>query len=121
MTSIHTPMEVDPQSGRFRTETDRSTYVRQLMIQVLMTAPGERINRPQFGCGLRSMVFSPNNPATGALTEVLVYQALTTWVGELIVVEQIEVTPRDSTLAVTITYRDRQSGRSDQLNQEIRL
>ncbi len=119
MISVYTPIEVDQRSGRFRTEADRSAYIRQLMIQVLMTAPGERINRPQFGCGLRSMVFSPNNPATGALTEVLIYQALTTWVGELIVVERIEVHPTESTLAVTITYRDRESGRSNQLNQEM--
>lgn len=120
MTSIRIPIEVDAGVGRFRNEADRSAYIRQLMMQVLLTAPGERINRPQFGCGVRRMVFAPNNPATAALTEVLVYEALTTWVGEYIVVEEIDVTSVEATVTIAVTYRDRETGRTDVLNQEIR-
>ena len=53
MTSIRHPFEIDAGLGRVRTEPDRSAYVRQLMLQVLLTSPGERIDRPDFGCGVR--------------------------------------------------------------------
>lgn len=119
MTSIRHPFEVDAGLGRIRTEPDRSAYIRQLMVQVLLTAPGERIDRPDFGCGVRRMVFAPNNPATAALTQVLVFQALTNWLGDVIDVREIEVTSQEATLAVAITHRDRETGRTDVLNQVI--
>lgn len=120
MSSIRLPFEVDVELGRVRTEADRSAYIRQLMRQVLLTSPGERVNRPDFGCGVRRMVFAPNNPATAALTEVLVFQALTEWLGDLITVDRIDVTADVATLAIEITYRDRETGRTDVLNQEVR-
>jgi uncharacterized protein len=119
MTSIRYPFEVDAGLGRVRTEPDRSAYIRQLMLQVLLTSPGERIDRPDFGCGVRRMVFAPNNPATAALTQVLVFQALTTWLGDVIDVREIEVTAEEATLEVAITYRDRETGRTDVLNEVI--
>lgn len=120
MTSLRLPFEIDAALGRVRTEADRSAYIRQLMRQVLLTSPGERINRPDFGCGVRRMVFAPNNPATAALTEVLVFQALTEWLADLITVDRIDVTTDVATLSIQISYRDRETGRSDVLNQEIR-
>ena len=120
MTSIRLPMEVDAGIGRFRNEANRSAYIRQLMMQVIMTSPGERICRPQFGCGVRRMVFAPNNPASAAFAEVLVYEALTEWVGEYIVVEKIDIESQDATLRISITYRDRETGRTDVLNEELR-
>ena len=120
MTSLRHPLQVDDGLGRLRTERDRSAYIRQLMMQVLLTAPGERVNRPQFGCGVRRMVFAPNNPATTTMAEVLVYEALTTWVGQYIEVERIRVTSVDATLTIEVTYRDRETGRTDVLNQELR-
>jgi uncharacterized protein len=120
MTSIRYPLQVDMGVGRFHTEADRSRYIRQLMIQVLLTAPGERINRPRFGCGVRQMVFAPNNPATTTMAEVLIYQALNTWVGQYIEVREINVRSRQEILEIEITYRDRETGRTDVLNQELR-
>lgn len=119
MTSIRHPFEVDAGTGRVRTESDRSAYVRQLMLQVLLTSPGERVDRPDFGCGVRRMVFAPNNPATAALTQVLVFQALSDWLGDVIEVHEIEVTSEDATLSVTIVYRDRETGITDVLNEVI--
>jgi len=120
MSSLRHPFEIDAGVGRVRTEPDRSAYVRQLMLQVLLTSPGERIDRPDFGCGVRRMVFAPNNPATAALTQVLVFQALSNWLGDVIDVQDIQVTSEDATLAVSITYRDRETGRTDVLNEVVR-
>lgn len=120
MSSIRYPLQVDAAIGRIRTEPSRTAYIRQLMTQVLLTSPGERINRPDFGCGVRRMVFAPNNPAAATMTQVLVYQALSTWLADLIVVERIEVHADVATLRIEVTYRDIETGRSDVLNQEIR-
>lgn len=119
MSSIRHPFEVDAGVGRIRTEPDRSAYVRQLMRQVLLTAPGERIDRPTFGCGVRRMVFAPNNPASAALTEVLVYQALNDWLGDVVEVGEIDVHAHDAVLEIAITYRDRETGHTDVLNEVI--
>jgi phage baseplate assembly protein W len=121
VTSIRTPFEIDTGLGRTRTEPDRSRYIRELMIQLLMTAPGERMDRPDFGCGVRQMVFAANNPATATLAEVVVFQALTRWMGDEIEVREIDVvsTPEAGSIEITITYRDRQSGQSAVLNQVV--
>lgn len=120
MSSIRHPFEVDAELGRVRTEPARSAYVRQLMLQVLLTSPGERIDRPTFGCGVRRMVFAPNNPASAALTEVLVFQAMSDWLGDVVEVRAIDVHARANLLEVAITYRDRETGHTDVLNEVIR-
>jgi phage baseplate assembly protein W len=120
MSSQRHPFEIDAGVGRVRIEPDRSAYIRQLMLQVLLTSPGERIDRPDFGCGVRRMVFAPNNPATATLTQVLVLEAMNTWLDELIEVLQIDVTAQDATLAIAISYRDRETGRTDVLNEVVR-
>jgi len=120
MSSIRHPIEVDAAFGRIRTEPVRTAYVRQLMLQLLLTAPGERIDRPTFGCGVRRMVFAPNNPASAALTEVLVFQALSDWLGDVVEVLAIDVASHDAVLEVSITYRDRETGHTDVLNEVIR-
>ncbi len=79
-------------------------YVRQMMLQVLMTNPGERVNRPDFGCGLRRMVFAPNSDATASLLQVMVTQSLDKWLGDLINTETVEVTAINERLEVKIIY-----------------
>ena len=57
--------------GRGRTaETAGDVHIRDLVEQVLFTAPGERINRPTFGCGLAQMVFTPNSEELAAAEEI---------------------------------------------------
>ncbi len=119
MISIRHPIEVDGALGRFRREPDRDRYIRQLMLQVLLTTPGERVNRPDFGCGVRAMVFAPNSPAGAALAEVLVHQALTRWLADLIAVERITVTAEEATMSIDITYRAIHRNDSQILNVEL--
>lgn len=44
--------------------------VRQSLFVILGTAPGERMNRPQFGCRIHDLMFAPNNLMTAARAEV---------------------------------------------------
>jgi len=50
--------------------------VRQSLFVILGTAPGERINRPQFGCRIHDLMFAPNNSMTGARAEVYCEEAI---------------------------------------------
>ena len=51
-------------------------HVDQMIRQLLLTDPGERVNLPQFGCGLRSLVFAPNSDALAATVQLRVIQGL---------------------------------------------
>jgi uncharacterized protein len=95
---------------------DEDAYIRGLIEQVLFTTPGERVNRPTFGCGLLQAVFAPNSAALAAATQMTVQSALQQWLGELITVEAVSVHSEDATLEVTVQYvrlrtQDRQTAR----------
>ncbi len=104
---IDYPLNVD-RRGRTATTTE-DDHVRDLIEQVLFTAPGERVNRPSFGCGLRQLVFAPNSDALAAAAQVAVHGALQQWLGDLIEVEAVEVASEEATLTVTVQYVIRRS------------
>src|SRR5437588_10961901 len=85
-------------------ETDDDDHIRDLIEQVLFTAPGERVNRPTFGSGLLQLVFAPNSDTLAAATQMSVQGALQQWLGDLIAVEAVEVNNVDSTLEVKVQY-----------------
>jgi phage baseplate assembly protein W len=79
-------------------------HVRELILAVLLTSPGERVNQPEFGCGLRQLVFAPNADLLAAATEALAAAALNRWLSDWIVVQKLEVRAVDSTLNIRLTY-----------------
>jgi phage baseplate assembly protein W len=94
--------------GRVATQTgDENLHAR--IIQVLLTSPGERVNLPEFGCGLRELLFDPNNEILAATTEFSVSRTLVRWLGDEILVEQVAVTNDDGTLEVEVVYVRRDS------------
>jgi phage baseplate assembly protein W len=91
--------------GRGRTaETDADDHIRDLIEQVLFTSPGERVNRPGFGCGLKRLVFAPNSVELVAATQAIVQGALQQWLGDLIEVEDVLVESDDAKLLVIVQY-----------------
>jgi phage baseplate assembly protein W len=96
---------------RFRTaSTTYDEHVRDMIEQFLLTEPGERVNRPDFGGGLAQLVFAPNSPELAAALQFSVRAGLQRWLGDVIEVTALEVTAEDSTLTVDITYRLRATG-----------
>ena len=89
--------------------TDEADHIRDLIEQVLFTAPGERVNRPTFGSGLMQLVFAPNSDALAAATQMAVHGALQQWLGDLLMVEGVEVIREDAALRVTVRYVLRQT------------
>jgi uncharacterized protein len=70
-----------------------ATHVDQMIRQILLTTPGERADLPEFGCGLRQLLFAPNSDALQATTQVLVQHSLKQWLGNQITVRSVTVAP----------------------------
>ena len=100
--NVDFPFNIDKR-GR-TAETDPDGHIRDLIEQVLFTAPGERLNRPTFGSGLKQLLFQPNSEELASATQMLVQGALQQWLGDLIQVEEVQVESEDSSLRVKIVY-----------------
>jgi phage baseplate assembly protein W len=72
--------------------TGPDDHLRHLILQVLFTNPGERINLPEFGAGVQQLVFAPNSDMLRASTQFLVSTSLQRWLGDRIDVNQVSVT-----------------------------
>lgn len=91
--------------GRTATPADLPDHIRGEIIQLLLTAQGERPFLPSFGAGLRRLVFQRNDDATAGITKALVSQNLSRWLGQRITVELLDVSAEDSTLNADLRYR----------------
>ena len=97
--------------GRGRTaDADDERHIRDMIEQVLFTAPGERVNRPTFGSGVLQLVFAPNGDALAAATRMSVQAALQEWLGDVIEVADVTVDSDDSTLRLEVQYVVRRTG-----------
>jgi Bacteriophage baseplate protein W len=89
--------------------TGAEDHLRDLIEQVLFTNPGERVNLPEFGCGLQKLVFAGNDEILSATVKFIVSQNLNRWLGDRITVEGVRIVNEEETLAVEITYRVRRT------------
>jgi phage baseplate assembly protein W len=102
------PYSID---GRGRTsESSEDDHIRDLIYQVLFTNPGERVNRPDFGCGVGQLVFMPNSEALAAATQFLIQGSLTRWLDDVIAVQRVEVTALDERLTISVVFTKRSTG-----------
>jgi phage baseplate assembly protein W len=91
-------------------ETDATDqHIRDLIEQVLFTAPGERVNRPDFGSGVQRLVFAPNSEALAATAQMAIQGALQLWLGDLIQVGAVSVVNEDSTVRISVQYTVRRT------------
>jgi len=92
--------------------TDDDDHIRDMIEQLLFTNPGERVNRPDFGSGLMQLVFAPNSPELAAALQFTMQAALDHWLGDVIDVQNLEVTSDDAKLTVDLSYAIRSNGES---------
>ena len=101
------PFLIDPLSGQAR-QTTYATHVDQMIRQILLTTPGERADLPEFGCGLRQLLFAPDSDALQATTQLLIQRSLSLWLSDQIKVQTITVGPGPdgdySQIVVQIAY-----------------
>lgn len=115
---VYFPYQIDGRgrSREARRDDDNDEYIKGLIEQVLFTAPGERLMRPDFGSGLQQLLFTGNSPELAATTQMLVQGALQQWLGNLIVTESVDIEAVDSALHVEVTYIVRRSQNRQQVN-----
>jgi Bacteriophage baseplate protein W len=99
------PFRIDGASRQAQ-QSPYAAHVAQMVRQVLLTDPGERADLPEFGCGLRQLIFAPNSDALRASTKVLVMQGLNRWLSNQVIVTDVNVTASDdgSQLLVEVRY-----------------
>lgn len=104
------------QGGRINA-TGGDVALRGKIVQVLFTSRGERVNLPEFGCGLLDLVFDINDPILAALVEFTITQSLIRWLSQDIKVEAVNVEVVNENCLVEVVYIRRQ----DLMAQAVRI
>jgi len=114
-----TQIQTDPRQRRFLAypyavgtqgapkTTDPDGHLRDLILQVLFTNPGERVNLPEFGAGVHQLVFAPNGDALRSSAQFLISTNLQRWLGDRINVNQVSVSSvagEEESVTVEIAY-----------------
>jgi len=98
--------------------SERSAHVREQIEQVLFTVPGERVFRPEFGAGVRNLVFEPGTQALEELTRrrliASLAEALRGEVDPKTLEVEVEVEVEGETLRILISYRLATLGHAEQ-------
>ena len=104
------PFHIDAASGQ-AAQASYQDHVDQMIRQILLTDPGERVCLPTFGAGLRRLLFAPLSAQLQASTQMVVTQSLNAWLADQITVQQVTVdTPvsspglPDGTILITVAY-----------------
>jgi uncharacterized protein len=95
--------------GQIGLAPDAEEGIRQSIWTILATSPGERVMRPDFGCGLYDLVFGVNNAATATAVTSAVREALATWEPRIDVLD-VNAAPdpsRSNVLVIEINYQVR--------------
>ena len=88
--------------------TTPDDHLRDLILQVLFTNPGERVNLPEFGVGVQRLVFAPNSDALRSSAQFLITTNLQRWLGDRIDVQQVTVSSDpgyEETVTIEIVYQ----------------
>jgi phage baseplate assembly protein W len=101
-------------TGRTAQSSD-SDHLEQMLELLLFTNPGERVMRPTFGSGLMQLVFEPNSVELAAAVQYTMQGAIQQYLGDLLAVQSLTVTPDDSTLSIQIDYVVRSTGQQASL------
>lgn len=117
---LHHPFRFGAQGG-VAVLDDADRHLRDKVEAVLFTAPGERVNRPDFGVGLNRAVFDGLSDLTIGALEFRVSQALRRDLGDEILIDgvDVEASPENGELVVKIAFRRRTDRRPRNL--EVRL
>jgi len=104
------PFRLDATSQR-AAQTSYAEHVEQMIAQILLTTPGERVDLPQFGCGLRQLIFAPLGDSLSATLTLQINQALGQWLAGVVNVTAVAVSAADDSAVlmpgnvnITVSY-----------------
>jgi len=80
-------------------------HVRDELIQLLLTNPGERVFLTEFGAGVRRLVFQNADPTTAGMTKATITQAISHWLGNRITIEDLRVRIENEKIEIDLKYK----------------
>jgi hypothetical protein len=98
------PYAVDPTGQTAR--PNPAGDIEQMLEQILFVAPGERVNRPDFGSALRNLTFAARNTELTTAIEALIEGTLRKWAADVIQIREVDVDVRQDLVVVTVRYFD---------------
>ena len=99
--------------GRTVAPASDAEHVRDEVLQLLLTSPGERLFLPEFGGGVRRLVFEPASDVMRGVVKARITQALSRWLGHRLTVEIIDVIFTDASALMEVTVKYRPAGSAD--------
>lgn len=91
--------------GRTAEVVTLEEHVRDELIQLLLTNLGERPFLPEFGGGVRRLVFEPADETTAAVSKAQITEGVSRWLGHRIVLELLDVQVENETIQIDVKYR----------------
>ena len=105
------PLRIDAGAGQVA-RAPYPDHVGQMIRQLLLTSPGERVCLPEFGCGLRQLVFAAQSDALVASVRIQVQQSIDRWLQDQVTLQNVDVLAGadpangldEGSLLITISY-----------------
>jgi len=91
--------------GRTAQVSDPADHIREEIIQLVLTNPGERVMLPEFGGGVRRLVFENSDEVTIGITRALLTRSISRFLGHRVTLETLDVAVENETIEVSIGYR----------------
>ncbi len=91
--------------GRAAQVQSLEDHIRDELIQLILTNQGERAFLPEFGGGVRRLVFENVDETTTGMAKAMLTQSLSNWLGNRIILEDLTVKVENEKIEVDIKYR----------------
>ena len=91
--------------GRAAQISTLEEHVRDELVQLLLTNPAERLFLPDFGGGVRRLVFESADDATAGLAKAVITQSVTRYLGHRVTLEELTVVAVGETIEIDLKYR----------------
>lgn len=97
--------------------------VRQAVLLLLSTRPGERVMRPNYGCDLNSLAFAPNDDTTAAIANHHVRRALLQWEPriDILALDAQRDPYQANTLVIVLKYQVRTTHQTEEVQISLDL
>jgi phage baseplate assembly protein W len=104
---VYQPFKLRDDRGAIAVTDDPDRHLRDKILAILFTAPGERVNQPGFGVGLDRTLFEPLDPLTAAAIEFRIADGIRRELADEVEIDAVDVDtdPPGGQLLVAIEYR----------------
>jgi phage baseplate assembly protein W len=99
--------------GRTVAPPTDEAHIRDELMQLLLTSPAERLFLPDFGGGVRKLVFEPASETLRGVVKARITDGLSRWLGHRLTVELIDVVWDDAAATLEVTVKYRPAGSAD--------